>query len=87
MTPFEAKNEKKYAGYGDYKISATQKLAQMINSTAWNYSWHWPDNVDESWKDAVTEDLNSEVRAAKERLAELETARKILNEIEFEGER
>lgn len=84
MNAYEAKYKKQYQGFnafGKADVTAVSKLAQLINSQ-WYYSWHWPEDVDKSWKDQVTEDLNKEFESASQRIKDLELAKKILEQIE-----
>ncbi len=87
MTPLQAKYDKKirdefYSGDKEIKITAYKKLSQLINSD-WNYSWHWKDDNDE-WVSQAKRDAEKELVFHKNRVKDLEQAKRILNEIDVE---
>ena len=65
--------------------SASQRLAYLIDSS-WYYSMHWPRGNHNLFLDKVQDDLNSELKKANKRLAELKEAQSILSKIERETE-
>lgn len=87
ISPYEAKYGKQFKvpscwGQDLRNGSARERLATLIDAS-WKHSWHWPDDHN-SFLDKAQENLNTELTRAKERLAELESAQKILSIIDRE---
>lgn len=84
MTPFEARYKKQFSGLGltgKADVSAEQKIAQLVNDT-WSYSWHWPDEIDTKWKEAVQADIDTRRKQLIDELNGIEQAQRILSTIE-----
>jgi hypothetical protein len=82
MNAFEAKFCKIFTGFNSTKkISATHKIAQLVNSD-WIYSSYWPSEVNNKWIKDVEESIKKERIHAKNRLYQLEEAESILKQID-----
>lgn len=85
MTAFDFRYKKQFAGFnffGKAYISAESKVAQLVNSN-WVYSMHWPKEIDREWVNAVNEDINREMEIARNRLSDLELAKKLVDGLEL----
>jgi len=85
ITAYDAKYKKMYSGLNFFrkcKVTAVAKIGQLVNSD-WNYSMHWPSEVDDKWKIKVQEDINTELEYARKRLKDLELAQTILDKIKI----
>ena len=85
MTAFDFRYKKQFAGlnsFGKADISAENKVAQLVNSS-WIYSMHWPEEIDREWVNAVNADINREMEIARQRLSDLELAKKLVDRLEL----
>jgi len=85
MTVFDFRYKKQFAGldfFGKADVSAESKVAQLVNSN-WLYSEHWPKEIDQEWVNAVNADINREMEIAKNRLSDLELAKKLVDRLEL----
>lgn len=85
MTAFDFRYKKQFAGldfFGKADISAESKVAQLVNSD-WMYSMHWPEEIGREWVNAVNADINREMEIARQRLSDLELAKKLVDRLEL----
>jgi len=85
MTVFDFRYKKQFAGldfFGKADVSAESKVAQLVNLN-WLYSEHWPKEIDQEWVNAVNADINREMEIAKNRLSDLELAKKLVDRLEL----
>lgn len=77
---YEAENVKIYTWlFPGTLITLKDKVGSLINGT-WIYSGSWKEN----WVQQATDDAYHELSIAKERVAQLELALKLLNKVEVE---
>lgn len=85
MTAFDFRYKKQFAGlnfFGKADISAESKVAQLVNSD-WMYSMHWPEEIGREWVNVVNADINREMEIARQRLSDLELAKKLVDRLEL----
>lgn len=85
MTAFDFRYKKQFAGFnffGKADVSAEHKVAHLVNSN-WVYSMHWPKEIDREWVNAVNADINKEMEIARNRLSDLELAKKLVDGLEL----
>lgn len=85
ISVYECNYKKQFPCRGFYALlTARQKLARLIDSS-WFHSIHWPDDHN-SFLDKAQEDLHTEMTYARERVAQLEQAQKIISRIERQAD-
>lgn len=85
MTAYDFRYKKQFAGlnfFGKAAVSAERKVAQLVNSN-WVYSMHWPKEINQEWVNAVNADINREMEIARNRLSDLELAKKLVDGLEL----
>ena len=85
MTAFDFRHKKQFAGldfFGKATVSAERKVVQLVNSN-WVYSMYWPKEIDQEWVNAVNADINKEMEIARNRLSDLELAKKLVDGLEL----
>lgn len=81
MTPVEAKYRRDFT-IGKTRVTAKEKVASLLDDN-WMYSWNWPNDGD-LWIDKAKEDVDAAMAYVKARIASLEKAKAILEDIEVE---